>query len=231
MLKVAMLALGASLTMGALAPEEAAAQSGRQRAETRSGGVVIPDRRDGRIDERVIRDGRCYDRRNDRDDDSDSDRKRGKGKKNDRRFDNARYDIDCDDDDYRMSSNRKGNGPKFCRNGQGHPVHGMSWCRDKGWDRGSLRNVRWEDVILRRPRADVRHDLGRSVLQDILGRTVYGRFDQQRSRLGLSSSLVGRWSDTRNGSVLNLFSSGVQIAQILDRNRDGHADVVLVNYR
>lgn len=228
MLKVAMLALGASLTMGALAPEEAAAQSGRQRAETR-GGVVIPDRRDSRVDERVIRDGRCYDRRSDRDDDSD--RRRGKGKKHDDRYDNSRYDPDCDDDYYRTSGNRKGNGPKFCQNGQGHPVHGMTWCRDKGWDRGSLRNVRWEDVILRRPRADVRRDLGRSVLQDILGRTVYGRFDDQRSRLGLSSSLVGRWADTQNGSVLNLFSSGVQVAQILDRNRDGRADVVRVNYR
>lgn len=25
---------------------------------------------------------------------------------------------------------KKGNGPPFCRNGQGHPVHGMDWCRD-----------------------------------------------------------------------------------------------------
>lgn len=29
----------------------------------------------------------------------------------------------------------KGNGPAFCRSGQGHPVHGWAWCRDKGWTR------------------------------------------------------------------------------------------------
>jgi hypothetical protein len=27
-----------------------------------------------------------------------------------------------------------GNGPAFCRSGEGHPVHGRQWCRDKGWD-------------------------------------------------------------------------------------------------
>jgi hypothetical protein len=35
-----------------------------------------------------------------------------------------------------------GNGPAFCRNGQGHPVHGWQWCEDKGWDRSSGRIVR-----------------------------------------------------------------------------------------
>lgn len=32
---------------------------------------------------------------------------------------------------------RNGNGPAFCRSGEGHPVHGMAWCRAKGWDRVS----------------------------------------------------------------------------------------------
>lgn len=27
-----------------------------------------------------------------------------------------------------------GNGPAFCRSGEGHPVHERQWCRDKGWD-------------------------------------------------------------------------------------------------
>src|SRR5687768_7213323 len=36
----------------------------------------------------------------------------------------------------------KGNGPAFCRNGQGHPVHGWAWCEDKGWDRPRGRVVR-----------------------------------------------------------------------------------------
>lgn len=235
MLRVAMLALGATLTIGAIAPHDAAAQSGRQRAQGQ-GDVRVDGRRNDRVynDGRVYSDGRCYDQgRYDR---RENDRyERGRGKKHDRddddrddRYENDRYrsgsyDPDCD---YNRSS-REGKGPKFCRNGQGHPVYGMAWCRDKGF---GLRNTGWQDVILRRPRYDTRSDLGRSVLQDVLGRVVYGRFDSQRNRLGVRQPLVGRWLDTSNGSVLNLFAGGLQIAQILDRNRDGRADVVLMNY-
>jgi hypothetical protein len=108
----------------------------------------------------------------------------------------------------------------------------MAWCRAKGWDnRYSLRNVGWGDVIVRRPRYDARGDLGRSVLESILGRRVYDRFDDQRSRLGVRAPLVGYWSESRNGLVLDLFAGGVQIGQVLDRNRDGRADVVRMAYR
>ncbi|HEX6559913.1 MAG TPA: hypothetical protein VF021_10635 [Longimicrobiales bacterium] len=237
MLRVAMLALGATLTIGALAPQDAAAQTGRQRSQGR-GGVIVQQ---PRSNDRVLRDGRCYDnsrvdRR--RGDDDDRYEGRGKGKKDkdrysdrrrddddryeDGRYRNGSYDPDCD-----QYSSREGKGPKFCQNGQGHPVYGMAWCRDKGF---GLRNTGWQDVILRRPRYDTRSDLGRSVLQDVLGRVVYGRFDSQRSRLGVRQPLVGRWLDTSNGSMLNLFAGGLQIAQILDRNRDGRADVVMMNY-
>ncbi len=34
---------------------------------------------------------------------------------------------------------KNGNGPAFCRNGQGHPVHGWEWCRQKGWGDASSR--------------------------------------------------------------------------------------------
>lgn len=37
--------------------------------------------------------------------------------------------------------NRNGNGPAFCRNGQGHPVHGREWCRQRGWDNGIYRSA------------------------------------------------------------------------------------------
>ena len=135
------------------------------------------------------------------------------------------WDCDYDDDDYNYGrKNRKGGGPKFCQNGQGHPVHGMAWCRAKGWDnRYSLRNVGWGDVILRRPRYDTRGDLGRSILEGILGRRVYGRFDDQRLRLGERAPLVGYWTETRSGSVLDLFAGGVQVGQLIDRDRDGRA--------
>jgi hypothetical protein len=239
MLKVAMLALGATLTLGALAPQDASAQlSGRERSEAaKRGGVIVPqDRRDDRIYDR--RDDRCYDddRYDTRRDDDDRYRGKGKHEKNARKRDDRRDRTDrrddCDDDRYRYGDGRdnRGNGPPFCRNGQGHPVHGREWCRQKGWENASLRNVDWRDVILRRPRYDTRNDLGRNILLDILGRSVYNRFDSQRSRLGLNSGLVGRWQDTSSGSMLNLYSSGIQVGQVLDRNRDGRADLVLLNY-
>jgi len=231
-----MVALGATLTVGALAPRDAAAQaSGRERAEaSRRGGVIVDGRRDSRVDDRCYDDDR-YDRdgRNDRRDDRYRNR-------DDRDSDSERYRrssnrdrYDCDDI-YRTSrSSKNGNGPKFCRNGQGHPVHGMAWCRDKGWDRDrgySLRNVNWNDVYLRRVRDAARRDLGRNALEDILGRVVYSRFDNQRSRLGLNGPVMGDWRDTSGGAVLDLFANGLKFAQILDRNRDGRADVVLLAY-
>lgn len=220
MLRISMLALAASLTMVAAVPSESAAQlNGRERSESaKRGGVVVPqtDRRgdwgrDGDWDR--DRDRRCYE----------YDKKRDK--KGDRDRD------DCDDRRDRRDDDRyrQGSGPKFCQSGQGHPVHGRAWCRQKGWENASMRNTGWGDVILRRPRSS-QNDLGRSVLMDILGRTVYGRFDSQRSRLGLDSGLTGQWRDSSAGSVLNLYASGIQIGQILDRNRDGRADVVYMNY-
>ena len=38
-------------------------------------------------------------------------------------------------------ASRQGNGPAFCRNGQGHPRFGWQWCQDKGWDRSGGRIV------------------------------------------------------------------------------------------
>jgi hypothetical protein len=227
MLRITMLALGASLTMGALAPNDAAAQTGRERAEaSKRGGVIVEGRRDSRTDARCFADDRYEHRgRADRDDDSDSERYKGKKNKRNDRYGNRN---DCDDVyGVNQVNKRKGNGPPFCRDGRGHPTKGREWCREKGW---GLANTGWSDVILRRPRYDARGDLGTTVLQDILGRTVYGRFDNQRYRLGVNSPLVGRWSDGTSGTLLNLFAGGLQIAQILDRNRDGRADVVLMNY-
>lgn len=217
MLRLTMLALGASLAIGAATANEAAAQSGRDRAaggrtveRDRNGSVIVRDRDRYDCVDRYGRRVNCdYDRRNDRDYDSDSDRSDRKGKK--------------------YSKNSRGNGPAFCRSGAGHPVHGMAWCRDKGWSRdyGRYSRVGWEDVILRRPRYSDR-DLSRGTLQDILGSVIFGRFDRQRSRLGYSQPLYGRWSETGDGATLRLFSGTQPIAQIYDRDRDGRGDVVLL---
>jgi hypothetical protein len=196
MLRVTLLALGASLAIGSVSAEEAFAQSGRDRAAgaprttDRRGDVVVQDRRD------------------DRD-----------------------WDSDRDSDRYNKKNRGKANGPKFCRNGEGHPVHGMAWCRQKGYDTGygAYNRVDWRDVVLRRPRNVARQrDLGRGTLQDILGSVVLGRFDQQRSRLGFNQPLYGRWVDSNDGAVLRLLSGTQPIAQIIDRNRDGRADIVLL---
>jgi hypothetical protein len=202
MLRTTLLALGASLAIGAAAADDAVAQSGRDRAEaakrgttTRRGDVVVgTSRRD---------DDRRWDDR-----DSDSDRRNGKYKNN----------------------KGRGNGPAFCRNGQGHPVHGREWCRQKGYNTGygNYSRVDWGDVILRRGRYDRQRDLNRGTLQDILGSVVLGRFDRQRNYLGYSQPLYGRWSDGNDGSVLRLLSGSQTIGQIIDTNRDGRGDVILL---
>jgi hypothetical protein len=205
MLRVTLLALGASLAIGSVSADEAFAQSGRDRA---AGAPRTTDRRGDVV---------VQDRRNDRDWDSD--------RKKDRDWDSDR------DSDRRYKNRGKANGPKFCQNGEGHPVHGMAWCRQKGYDTGygAYNRVDWRDVVLRRPRDGARQrDLGRGTLQDILGSAVLGRFDRQRSRLGFSQPLYGRWVDSNDGAVLRLLSGTQPIAQIIDRNRDGRADIVLL---
>jgi hypothetical protein len=202
MLRLTMLALSASLVFAAAAADEAAAQSGRDRTEAaKRGTVVYPDR-----DRDVVvrdRDGRVY--------------RDGRG-----------GDSDWDSD--RKNKNKKGNGPAFCRNGEGHPVHGREWCRRKGYNvgYGVYDRVDWGDVVLRRGRYDTRRDMSRGTLEDILGSVVLGRFERQRSRLGYSQPLYGRWVDSDAGSTLRLLSGSQPIAQIIDRNRDGRADLVLL---
>lgn len=46
--------------------------------------------------------------------------------------DDDRYDDRYDDD----RDSRRGEGPPFCRNGEGHPVHGWEWCEEKGYGDG-----------------------------------------------------------------------------------------------
>lgn len=232
MLKVAMLALGASLTVGAIAPQHADAQlSGR----TRTTGQTVPTDRRGDVivhqDGRVYNDNRCYDdryeRRGDRDDDD-----RWEGRNDDRP--NRPHDNGKHKGWYKKAKHGKDdcndrNGSAYCRDNNGRVVRDIEWCRETGRrisyeDRGTVGNI--GDIILRRPRDGAQRVLSYGTLQQVLGSGVLSRIDQQRYQLGYNGNLTGRWYDASSGSELDLFAGGLQIAQLLDRNRDGRVDVV-----
>lgn len=124
---------------------------------------------------------------------------------------------------------RRGNGPPFCRNGDGHPVHGLEWCRDKGWSDAGWRDVSWGDVILNpreRTRTRDRDRLERGGLLDVLGDVVLGRLDA-RSRAVGGGALTGRWVEGRT-RVLQVRAGDAPLAELMDADRDGRIDRVLV---
>jgi hypothetical protein len=67
---------------------------------------------------------------------------------------------------------------------------------------------------------------------DILGDVILGRLNRFGRESGLTGSLDGRWVPVASGgSVLQLRMGGLPIAELADLNRDGRADVVLLNHR
>lgn len=121
---------------------------------------------------------------------------------------------------------RRGGGPPFCRDGRGHPVHGTDWCRDKGWDDdGRLwQRASWPEVIFKEPSREDRA-LDRGGLIDVLGDIVLGRVDERSRYLGLTDALAGRWVKTPDGgSVLQVKSGGVPVAELTDADGDGRVD-------
>lgn len=131
-------------------------------------------------------------------------------------------------------------GPPFCQNGQGHPVHGRQWCRDKGFGLGggildSRWDVRgWDDVVLRAPRAPDRRQgvLDHRGLIDILGDVVYGRVAAEGSRMGAREPLTGRWVRADGAAaVLQVRSGSLRLAELTDLDGDGRVDAVLISRR
>ncbi|MEN8375558.1 MAG: hypothetical protein ABFS34_08930 [Gemmatimonadota bacterium] len=125
---------------------------------------------------------------------------------------------------------RRGNGPPFCRDGRGHPVHGTDWCRDKGWDDdGRLwQRASWPDVILGRRERD-NDVLDRRTLGDILGEIVLGKVDERSRYLGLDAELVGRLVRQPDGSsVLQMRAGDVPVAELSDVDGDGRVDGTLL---
>lgn len=126
---------------------------------------------------------------------------------------------------------KKGNGPPFCRNGRGHPVHGWAWCVEKGWAPGGYGwgRAQWGDVILRGPAPERERRMGRGGLLDVLGRVVLGRLVDEGHRMGIDGAVDGRWlAGPRGASVLQLRMGGSPLAEIADADRDGRVDLVLL---
>jgi hypothetical protein len=142
-------------------------------------------------------------------------------------------------DDRQRGNARPANaGPPFCQNGQGHPVHGRQWCRDKGFGTGGVLNSRWDprgwdDVILRAPRGQDRRPgaVSNGGLIDILGDVVFGRLMAERSQLGTTAPLTGRWVREGGADVLQIRSGAVPVAELTDLNGNGRADAVLIARR
>ena len=142
------------------------------------------------------------------------------------------------DRDAREDRGRRGEarGPKFCRNGQGHPVHGRQWCREKGFDRsgGVVWDRRgWEDVILRSPRGDQKQGVvDQGGLLDILGDVVLRRLSGESRRIGGDGRLTGRWMRPAGAAtVLQIQSRGLPVAELTDLDGDGRIDAILVPRR
>jgi hypothetical protein len=150
-----------------------------------------------------------------------------------RRDDRDRYD---ERGIWGTQTSNRGNGPAFCRSGEGHPVWGRQWCRDKGWALGNSRTVRdgrdidvWRDIILGRDRDRRRYDqtLSRSVLGDILGAVLVNRMESYGRQYG-SGPMTGRWIPDNRGNVLQLSIGGVPIARLVDSDGDGRLNDVLL---
>jgi len=148
------------------------------------------------------------------------------------------------DDDRRYRSD---NGPAFCRNGNGHPVHGWEWCKDKGYSRRIYwpgdRRDRWEDrtwkdIIFgdrrdrrRRRDYDYYRRMDRADLEAILGKRVYRRFDDYRRAQRLDDALIGYWVEPSHSRsrVMQIDAGDIPLAFLMDHDGDGRVDAVKVN--
>lgn len=144
---------------------------------------------------------------------------------------------------------RRGRGPAFCRSGEGHPVHGWSWCVRKGFVRPHVyRDLPPRVAPRRRPvvcctwhpvdlgpvhfRGDpyrrMDRSLGHGELLRLLGRGViddlYARVEYRRE-----VPLEARWHpSTGEARVLQVRAGSTPVAELTDLDRDRRVDRVLL---
>jgi hypothetical protein len=139
--------------------------------------------------------------------------------------------------DVRLAEHRVDAGaPSFCRSGAGHPVWGRQWCLHKGFGLGEFQDVRWGrtptvgDIIFGRTLQSGR--VGTDALVSLLGTTAFNRLALHAVTLGYAEPLVGTWvADPAEPPVLLVHSGPAPVAELVDVNRDGRADLMLVALR
>ncbi|HUH14160.1 MAG TPA: hypothetical protein VMK65_13680 [Longimicrobiales bacterium] len=117
--------------------------------------------------------------------------------------------------------------PSFCRSGEGHPVWGREWCARKGFGLGGATwgRTRVEDVILRQPR-----ERTGVTLRDVLDGVILDRLALHALSLGYTDPLYGYWLGEPTGPrVLRIEAGGQPVAELVDDDRDGRVDVILVS--
>lgn len=114
--------------------------------------------------------------------------------------------------------------PDYCYSGDGHPLGGREWCHRRGypvgagWVRESGR-----DFVMERPMAPI----NRAALAASIGSDLALELDVQRARFGFSEPLAGSYVATLEyGNVLRVRSGRLQVAEIVDRDRDGRVDAI-----
>lgn len=113
-------------------------------------------------------------------------------------------------------------GPPFCQNGQGHPVHGREWCRQKGFGIGYGGSL--GDIIFQNPRRSGRLNQGGIIEQ--IGDIVFGRVRDRSYALGARDPLYGTWGAGPNGGqMLTIRSGNLLIAELIDQTLDGRVDI------
>ncbi len=138
----------------------------------------------------------------------------------------------------------RGGGPPFCQNGQGHPVHGWSWCVSKGfapaWQGPAFlrgwESTRWDDARFRH-RQPVRYDqwFGPDDLVSIVGEVLLGRLMGESAVRGSrrdAQPLRGRWVPQGfDGFALEIRAGDTPIAYLNDLTLDGRVDRVYLRPR
>ena len=126
-----------------------------------------------------------------------------------------------------MRLRERSGAPAFCESGAGHPLFGREWCHERGFRLGEeWERARGRDLPIER-NASTRGVMNLAALREMFGDELADRIDETRTGLELPDEISARWISTpTGGSILVLSAGNRPLAELLDRDRDGLADVV-----